>query len=109
MDFSNTTSNPNGRAISNTSSAAVNTTTRSGVFAFANTLSTSASIARASPARVAASMPEARRCLAVAKFLTGNRTVFIDYKLREPPGGFVIRHQDVGNLNSDRFVADRRR
>src|SRR5438093_12992849 len=92
-----------------TSLAAVNTTTRLGTRVRANVFRTSRHIERARPARAGGSSFDARRCLALAKSLTGPSTVFMDYKFREPPRRFIIGHQNMGNLNADRFVTDRRR
>src|SRR5436309_509857 len=103
-----------------TSSAAVNTTTRLGTRVRANVFRTSRHIERARPARAGGPSFNASRCLALAKSLTGNRTVFMiviplpegelntNYKFGQSPRRFIIGHQNIGNLNADSFVSDRR-
>src|SRR5688500_16103314 len=101
------TSKPKSRAIPAASLLAVKITTRSGVFARDNASSTSQYIARARSQRLTESKAAASLFLAFRKSLTGSRTVFIDYKLGEPPCCGIVRHEDICNLNTDCFISYR--
>src|SRR5579871_614754 len=102
-------SKPNGLTTFTTSSDAVKTTTRSGVRARRRVLRTSINMARARPARADSSSAEASRCFAFRKSLTGNRTVLIDDKPRQPGGGRIVGHKDIRNLDADGVQSNGRR